>query len=503
MAGEWITVPIYDSSGREINYYDFYCILSNIEEIGTSVEFCVEAINCYPSPGQKEDPYLGDEDCNADCNFDNACVTNKERFSSFEAYHSAYRKTYTDVVGRIGNLIMEDTEDMRFSNLFKASTSSDKWIIEGVLHEVDTSISKNYLAWFNQDGSYGKDIRGVTVSKATQMYNTYGTQKWTNKANALPLPLEADRNSIPSLKTEQLKPGYNILFDISTIGEYRNKVQAVPYFYALNTDTDTMTPIDLYIKMDGGYKPINYFGLMSEYVKSDNTYSDEYYKLEDKLYPYIMNLDWNKESLRRNYTMEEETITKYMGMNQRENVTDPSGNVLTSKFLTIPYGDNYALGTLQMLLPDTRARTFIGSSTVNAVNINGGTETNLSGYDAGCSFWNNGQRWHLKLGVPSSVVYVPYRNKNHLEPTQDITLSDGTKCKAYEEIEKGNYVIVMTADLKSIGDKYVLGYNQGINNGSIKVNGKTYSFGSDIPTVLAIYDAKNNASQDVDFIGTH
>lgn len=505
MAGEWITLPIYDSNGREMIYYDFYCLLSNDEAIGTGVDFVVEAINCDPSPGGKEDPYLGDDSCDADCIFDiyDGYVTNKKRFSSLEAYHSAYRRTYTDIVGRIGNLIMEDTEDMRFSNLFKQSTGNNKWIIEGLLHEVDTGISKNYLAWFNNDGSYGKDIRGVTVSKKNQMYNTYGTQKWTNDAGALPFPLEADRNIITSLKSEQLKPGYNVLFDISTIGEYKSKIQTVPYFYALNTDTDTLTPIDLYIQMDGGYEPINYFGLMSEYVKDDNTYSDEYYRLKDKLYPYIMNLDWKNESLRRNYTKEEEAVTKDLATNLLEYVTDDWGNVITSKYLTIPYGENYALGTLQMLLPETRARTFIGTSKVTAVNMNGATETNIDGSIPNNYFTRSGQRWHLKLGIPSSVIYVPYRNNKHMEPTANVTLSDGTRCKAYEEIEKGNYVILMTADIKAIGNKYILGYNQGMNNGKIKVNGKTYSFGDDIPTVIAVYDGKKNSSQDVDFIGTH
>ncbi len=504
-AGEWITLPLRDSSGNELTYYDFYCLLSNKEEIGAGVEFAVEAINLNPSPGGKGNPYEGDDNFNVDTFIDsgNNYVTNRERFGNLYAFHSAYRTSYVDVVGRIGNLIMEDTEDLRFSNLFKESTVEDKWIIEGLIHEVDTSISNSYLSWFNNDGSLAKDIRGLQVSKDSQMYNTYGTQAWTNVATALSLPLDASKNVIPSLKTEQLKPGYNVLFDISTIGDYRSKVQVVPYFYSLNTDTNTLTPVDVYIRMDGGYEPINYFGLMSEYVLPNNTYSDEFYKLKDTLYEYIMNLDWTEESKRRNYSAEEETITKYMSMNATEYVRDAFGNVLTSKYLDIPYGSNYALGTLQMLLPSTRARTFIGSSKVTAVNINGGTETNINGSEQGASFINNAQRWHLKLGLPSSVAFVPYRNGIHVDPTDDVTLSDGTVCKAFEELEKGNTVILMTADIKAIGDTYILGYDQGNNNGRVVINGKTYNFGSDIPTLIAVYDGTKNSTVDVDFIGTH
>ena len=504
-AGEWITLPIRNG-GKELEYYEFYCLLANSEAMAATVEFLAEAINAPSSPGGKENPYLGDKINNADCEYDiyNTYETNRKRFSTYTSYHSAYRQVYTDIVGRIGNLIIEDSEDFRFSNLFKQSTNDNKWIVEGVIHEVNTSISKNYIAWFKNDGSYGKDIRGKIVDPKTGMYNTYGTQKWTSEtANAIGGPLSGDKNTVTSIRNQQLKAGYNLLFDISTIGDYHREVQVIPYFYALNTDTNMLTPVDVYMNVSGQYEPINYFGLLSEYVNDDNTLADEYYELNDKLYDYIMTLNWRDEAKRRNYTDEEETITKHLGESKLEFVTDSSGNVLTQKYLTIPYGDAYSLGTAQLLLAGTRARTFIGTSRVNSININGDKETNINGSVAAEGFMYNAQRWHLKLGLPSSAAYVAYRNKTHLDPMDTITLSDGKTVKALEEFSSGNYVIIMTAHINVIGDKFALGYDQGADNGVIHINGKKYSFDNNIPTVLGVYECSTSATIDIDFVGTH
>ena len=503
-AGEWITLPI-KNGGKELEYYEFYCLLANSEAMAATVEFLAEAINAPSSPGGKDNPYMGDTINNADCEYDiyNAYETNRNRFSTYTSYHSAYRQVYTDIVGRIGNFIIEDSDDFRFSNLFKRSTKDNQWIVEGVIHEVDISISKNYISWFKNDGSYGKDIRGVTVNSKTDMYNTYGTMRWMSSANAISGPLSGDKNTIEALRNQQLKAGYNLLFDISTIGDYHREIQVVPYFYALNIDTNVLTPVDVYMNVSGEYKPINYFGLLSEYIEADNSFSDEYYKLKDNLYNYILSLDWNEEGKRRNYTEEEERITKYLGENRMEFVTDSSGNVLTQKYLTIPFGDAYSLGTAQMLLAGTRARTFIGSSKVNSVQINGGKETNINGSIGADNFMYNAQRWHLKLGLPSSAAYVAYRNMTHLDPMETITLLDGNTIRAIDEFKTGNYVIIMTAQINAIGNTYSLAYDQGVDNGVILIKGKKYTFGNDIPNVIAVYEGSTSATIDIDFIGTH
>lgn len=134
--------------------------------------------------------------------------------------------------------------------------------------------------------------------------------------------------------------------------------------------------------------------------------------------------------------------------------------------------------------------------------MNGGTETNINGSLAAENFMYNAQRWHLSLGLPSSAAYVAYRNKTHLNPLDTITV-DGKIVKAMDEFKSDNYVIVMTAHINVIGDKYTLGYDQGADNGVIYIKGKKYAFGNNIPTVLGVYDASTSATIDIDFVGTH
>jgi len=81
-------------------YYEFICVLANNEAKSAEITVEVEAINC-PGPN------------------DNLFETTNRRRGSFTALHGGTNRTYVDVVGRIGNLTIQDTGDYRFSNFFK------------------------------------------------------------------------------------------------------------------------------------------------------------------------------------------------------------------------------------------------------------------------------------------------------------------------------------------------------------------------------------------------
>jgi hypothetical protein len=504
LTGEWIPLEVRDSAGNVTTTYDFYCLLSNVEVPAARVDFLVEAINNNPSPGGQTNIYLRDEVVRSDLpSWSNEHVRNFMRIGSKKAaYHTAYKYTVVDLVGRVGNLIGEDSEDLRFSNLFKSTANTQGWLIEGILKNVNAEVSNKYLSWHYHNGTYGIDVRGNTVSKKNGMYNTYGTQDWTQKAGAVPFPLAGDKNTVTVLKNENLKLGYNLLMDITTIGNYDDgKVQVLPYFYALNTRTNAMYPVDAYLFHDNNYEPINYFGLMSEYYDENRNLTGEYQILKDTLYPYLMKLNWVKEKGRRNYTTEEASITEKLAETNYEYIRDEDYNVIGTKLLTIPYGEDYALGTIQNLLIGARGRTFVGSSKVTAIDINGGTETDIMKYFDPMYFWQRGQRWHMTAGLPTSARFVVYRNGRHLNPTEKISMGD-TTINAVEEVNSDEYVILMTAKIIAYGDTWTLEYNQGKDNGGAIIGGKTYQFGSDIPNLLAVYDTAGNTI-DVDIIGTH
>ena len=511
--GERISLEIYDASGTPIEYYDFYCQLKNEEVSQEIVQYVVEAINLEESPGGAENPYEKDDEVEYDCEDTNEYVNNKNRFSDLTAYHSAYKYHYIDVVGRIGNLIMEDSQDLRYSNLFKLGIGEGS-LIDGILKEVEGSIPVGYLSWHRNSGGLATDIRGEQVSQDNEYYNTYGTQKWSMSARSQSLPLSANKNSVDALKTDELKLGYNVLWDISTIGNYdAGTIQVCPYYYALNTNTGVLTPVDVYIGSGEKAEPINYFGLLA-----NGTDTVEYATLYPKLYSYVMNLDWTEESARRNYTEEERYVTETTGQRLQTLVYDSDGEPIVQKIynentgtyedyyvkrqIDLPNGNYFTLGNSQLLYAQGRARTFIGTSQVTAVNINGSHETELNDSDP-LLYYMKGQRWHLTLGLPSSSIFVAYRNGERITPNQLITTSEGNNIYARDEFTSGEYVILMTADIRILGSVYDLQYSQKEDNGTIVVNGKTFHFGNEIPTVLAVYDNASSSSVDYDIMQTH
>jgi hypothetical protein len=466
-AGEWIDLPVatqidrieYDVDGNPvtiykqgtgISYYDFYCVLANREAKSALIEYEVEAINC---PGENDNKIN---------------ETNRKRYSDFTALHGGYRTSYIDVVGRIGNFVIADTDDYRFSNFFKTPVSSDKWIVEGIVKEVYPDVPNLYIGW-------KKDIRGVDVSSATHWFDTYGTQKWLDKA-PVQFPLSPDKNNIPILRNQTMRPGYDILASIATIGNYqRGKLQVVPYYYALNLTSNTIVPVDAYMNANGKYVPINIYDLVKPGWDSS------------QVYQYVLNLDWVEEAPRRNYDMNEKAHTDALAQIYEELVMTPNASgeleVTGRRELDRPVGKYYNLGTAQLLTPNGKARTFIGSEYTY------GQLMNLEGKIPASDWWYAGQRWHLKFGVPSSTVFV-----EHGKPVTPAEIA---------KIANSDTVILLSVDIQSIGDTYVLRYTQEGDNGSITINGKTYVMPGTIPPVVAVYSANRTSAQDVDIRGTH
>ncbi len=588
-AGEWIELPV---TGTTYPYYNFYCVLANYEAKSATVEYEVEADNCF---GNNDNLY-----------FD----TNKNRHSDFTAYHGAYESSFIDVVGRIGNLVIDDTGDYRFSNFFKVPVSSDDWIIDGVVKNVNSELQNNYMAW-------GTDLRGLAASSATGWFDTYGTQPWLRK-EPVTLPLSPEKNNILPLKNQPMRPGYDVLMDISTIGNYRNKMQIVPYYYAFDLVNSTLTPVDVYVASNGQYKPINIFDIVQpgwsaggnmvggsteigafesaglngvsivdaalpgsggnvralrlnknanvpvtwvtglkltgnvnytiefDYwadadnvkfevdlwpddlpqktvtankqlqhmvwdVNSSSSSLDDCrlrffnditipnpaniyitnIKLTNGIYPYVMNLDWVNEAARRNYGTAEGMIEKEHTdalaaiYSELIKTPDSTGEMIVTglREMDRPVGKYYSLGTAQVMVPSGRARTFIGSETTNGVNRNIGNRIVAE------DWWYAAQRWHFKIGLPSSAVFVEHGKKATADEVQRFATP--------------NHVILMTADIQAVGDTFVLRYEHGNANGTINLGGKTYAMPPSIPPVISVYSAHKSSVQDIDVRGTH
>lgn len=538
----------YFQLDKDYEYYNFYCLLKNDEKAGAIVEFVSEAINaeelCTPDRVAKSQ----------DCLSDNRWATNQERFSDKTAYHSAYKKYYIDIVGRIGNLIVEDTNDIRYTNFFKQSKGNDLWYVEGLLRQVDCNIQKNFLTWLG-----GTDIRGQKLTSLIEKnigFNTYGTLPWATgnesyispvkyTAGVSALPLSSDKNNIKALSANNLKLGYKILWDISTIGNYEcGSVEVKPYVYALNIKTGELTPVDVYIESDGGLTAINYFGLFEEKQEKQQ-------ELLSKLGNYALYLDWT-ESGRRNYTSAEQIATANVQAARRIPLYDIDGNLVTRdvvhpasdtrevligieddgtpvyeiryeyvpeyieevisyRELQIPSGKYNLLGNLQLINARENARTFIGSSKVSGVKINGVEETEL--IDSSDEQWRyneHGQRWHMYIGLPSNSVFVPYTDGTHYDPYIVRTDDDGNEYFIKDEIsaDDRDYVFLLTVDITAFGETFAVHYEQD-SNGTFTTtdrDGNVVTWNEDgrfdtLPVILAVYQGRSTV--DITIKQTH
>lgn len=590
-AGEWIELPV---KGHSYPYYHFYCTLNNNEQAAATVEYEVEAINADNSNGKynyknygytrydgtkmwydtdfnfskvdgtnhgMEDFIYRNYNCykingetasNHDNDNDNKSeVTNKKRSATFRSKHGAHKMYYYDVVGRIGNLFITDTDDLRFSNLFKLPKADGAWLIDGIVREVYENIQNYYLSWHYDDASLARDVRNRLVDRKHAMYNIWASQKWNGASDEVPSATEGHAIEIPlgsntsnahnpgQLLGDLLKPGYNVNFEITSTGDYGSDdsiLQVKPYFYAMAIAEDRLSdgtvikpgqliPVDVHMKTDDGYKTINYFGAVDNTSTWEGTADNTGYK--DKVYDFDLSLKWADEYLRRNYTDVEQKMTE----NLRDEMADTDPETGNEIKLPIVGGDYYSLGNVQILRADGHARSFIGTNRTvyEGTRFNGADDTNFDNKFNGLMYNYQAQRWHLKLGIPSSSVFTLYRNGKHLQAEDQITYGNN-EIKAYELIKNsGKYVILMTANIKSLGDTWILYYGQNVDknrklaetsgqwsNGNVVVNGITYKAnyigptdanGEIIPSefrvILAVYDASDTSSVDYDIIGTH
>lgn len=158
----------------------------------------------------------------------------------YMADSGAYNYCKVDIVGRIGNLALEDVADFRYSNLFKQVTPDGSWLITGVIRNTDPTmpltIGAEPIDIYGYDvGSTMKATDGTTdvvvshsvynISRYTGTsstyrnvnagkYDTYGGKNWFS------LPLTPGKNNLDEYKTQSVKLGYDAFFDIETIGNY-------------------------------------------------------------------------------------------------------------------------------------------------------------------------------------------------------------------------------------------------------------------------------------------
>lgn len=433
-ANKWIDLP------ADKTLFNFYLPLANREAISATVEWKSLAIN---SSGE-----------------DNETPTNKVRYSlgskNHAAKHSTVKRYSVDIVGRIGNMVIEDTGDFRFSNLFKQAVTPTQWLVKNVVKKVNTTKQNKIVGDLT-------DIRGNTVNASTKYLNTYGLMSHMEQS-PIAFPLSPEKNNIVSLRNQPLRIGYDVLTDIQTIGNYYSNMQITPYYYSLNLKNGAITPVDIYMSVGGSYKIINDHGATKEPNWNPNT-----------VYSNPVVLDWNSEALRRNATSTERNLTSSIAGLFAESGGDTSVGKASEPFGT------YLYGTSQIMQLTGRNRTFIGNDETYSQNKNPGNKFSK------LEFAMQSQRWHHSYKLPSSAVAVKAGEK----PTQT----------NIDAMSKNTSVIIMAADILAIGDTFTLQYKA--PNHNVRVAGTNWPT-TDIPyPVITVYSPNKSSADDLTTSGTH
>nr|WP_255807588.1 glycine-rich protein [Cohnella mopanensis] len=419
--------------------FDFYTPLENKEKISALVEWKSIAINA---------PYE-----------DNDTPTNRIRYDNYAARHSTLKRFNIDLVGRIGNMMMEDTGDFRFSNFFKKPAVPEEWFIPNVVPKVDQTRQKFIIG-------DRIDIRANPVSVDTNYLDTWGLLP---HARQVPVewPLSPEKNNITAFKKQPMRIGYNAFTDIQTMGNYYSKVQIIPYYYALNLLNGDIQPVDIYMKVNGSYQPINKFGA----AKPDWD--------PTTIYKNPVAIDWESEASRRNVTQAEQENTDAV-----TNYALGGGDDAKTGKAAGPTGYDYIYGTTQIMNLNGRNRTYIGQTNTYGEDKNPGNKI------PSLMYAQQAQRWHFHMGLPSSAVAVPKGAK----PTQ----------ASIQAIAKNTMVLLMAADIKSVGDTYVLQYSNPNGNGDVNIDGINSWPTTSIPyPIMAVYSANKSSALDLDTFGTH
>lgn len=387
-------------------------------------------------------------------------------------HHNADKRSYIDVVGRIGALTLEDTGDFRFSNLFKKTTSD--WLVKNVVRKVDFT-KPNYLF------SDQVDVRGVNIGNTGTGGNTYGSKSERNDpSRLLALPITPTKNNITALQRQPIRLGYDTYFDLTTLGNYygaettdvdgtvlsRQLVLIKPHYYRLDLDTGRYDPVDVYMDVSGRRVLVNDFD--SRTVAYSGTDAN-------------VKLNWTEESARRNYSGYETNFTN---------------NVKSAySWVTTPSGSGWTYGNYNILNLTQRNRTFIGSE--NTYTWDKDPSDKLPDVRASLQ----GSRWHFNIGLPSSATFV-YSGQS---PTD----ANVTKCSS------GNAVVFCALEIYAQGEVWTLGYDGSNVNKEFHVipgdkgydpvvyyPGNMSPKGEEMP-IVAVFSINKSSKLDLNITGTH
>lgn len=457
--------------------------------------------------------------------------TNKERSDAYTALAIACKEQKVDVVGRLGNLALEDVGDFRFSNLFKDVVEGE-WLMPGVIQKVNVATPNMIVATPNDilgdEADDGTQYGHATYSATAYLVGDVDSSMYKPRGKAgkwVTLPLTAAINPVEEYRDQQMRLGYQAFFDIETIGNYyglnvdsNNNINRGPESPADSVDTRkyVMTIIPHYYLYDPDINKWYAVDLYSGKAGNYNVFWNG--RTDTTLDLAALYIDMDNEADRRNVSELEKALTDlvvrfdeaFTASSCRVSaLTDVDYIGTPSKIVLDAYDRNY-IGTYvehgNLLLPSSYVRKDNLNSLRNKVVLKGssGVYKNLvdgsssysilngakwndekkvyevsKGYVDSIQFAQQQQRWYFTLGTPSSTIVVPHSNST-LNQKEILT-----KSKDFER-DHPNAVLVCMGEIGVKGLVWELEYSakmNGMDNKNIPLTKKPGSENPKIPDV--------------------
>lgn len=465
-ANTWI--KLYDQGrgaavANDPTEFTFF-ITSDVPDIKDAViTYLAEAINAPEVLEGKPDALSADAEKNA-----NTMRTTEGVYKDLEgdvvaqlsAKHSATYTTKQDVIGRIGNIIADDSPDPRWSNIFWPPGA--KWLIENLvkipLFQPGGKFYSIYYNLFEEQGiTAAFNNRWNTLSE----YHAGGSRQGA-------IPITSGGNMQQGLTYSAIKMGYYAQFSVQTLGSYGDgTVKITPKYMFVNPSKGVQTEnISMYISESGIFK---------EYYKASRQTNADTAKAYTPAGNHVLSHTLKDERAKIN-TLEKET---------------PS-------YVSATATNKIKLGTPAYIEIPPALRTYIGGTATTGITGDGNSHVgNASNTDGS---FKNAQRWHSRLSLPSSTTITPEGSTNVYEPK-------GGYLIAYLKIETSNSAAPWELEITTNTSTAPNGHPNVLTTinpfGGTSV---TITTPADDPTPrvpIVVFDVGNPAHTDSSIIGTN
>jgi len=372
-ANTWIR--LYDQGrnaavANDPTEFTFY-ITSDVPDIKDAViTYLAEAINAPAALAGNPDALAADAEKNANTMRETEGVyrdLENDVVAELAAKHSAIYTTRQDVIGRIGNIIMDDSNDPRWANVFWPKGTN--WLINNL---VRTPLFQPGGRFFS---IYYNLFEETTVAPAFNNRWTTLTDYHAGGLRQGPIPITTGSNPQEGLRNSAIKMGYSAQFSVQTLGSYGDGTMRITpkYFYTNPSKGVSTENIQMFINESGTYK--------------------EYYKSSRQ----------TDANTAKTYTPAREFILAHTLKDERAKINAREKD--TPSYINATVANKIKLGTPSYIEIPPALRTYIGGTATTGTTGIGNSHAGNTGNSDGS--FRNAQRWHAKLSLPSSTVITP------------------------------------------------------------------------------------------------